>query len=132
MAKSFWLNGRAPGAFPADAEKLLLLALRYRKSYLKHASTDLDYAQSVADFLVDNVPGSPTLVLTGGIARLLEAYRSLDDVRPLTARQFADTMRRARQTIDKVQRDHRDAPWLQHVTYTIYNDNRYEQHDFLY
>ncbi len=117
---------------PADAEKLLLLALQYRKSYVRHLSTDLEYALNAAEYLADRVPGSPTLGLTGGINDLLEAYCSLEQINPLTARHFAETIQRARKTIEQVQKDHRQTPWLQHAHYAIANDNRHEQHNFFY
>jgi glycosyltransferase involved in cell wall biosynthesis len=117
---------------PADAEKLLLLALQYRKSYVKHLSTDVEYAQAVADYLADHTPASPTLALAGGVADLLAAYRALDYIQPLTVQRFGETLQQTRRTAERVQRDHRGMPWLQHITYGIHNDNRHEQHSFHY
>jgi glycosyltransferase involved in cell wall biosynthesis len=117
---------------PIDAEKLLLLALQHRKSFLPHASTDVEYALNVADYLAERAPASPTLGLAAGIADLLEAYRSLDDIQPLTVRQFADTLLQTQKTVERIQKNHRSTPWLQQVEYKIYNDNRHEQHHFFY
>lgn len=116
----------------ADAEQLLLLALQYRKSYVRHESTDLDYAQNVAEFLAGRLPGSPVLGLARGVTALLDAYRALDYVPAAHPEQFAAALHGARMTAERVQADLRATPWLQQATCTIFNDNRHEQHSFFW
>src|SRR5262249_52898 len=107
---------------PADAEKLLLLALNYRKSYVQHPTRDVEYALNVADYLSDVAPDSPALCLAQGAAVLLDAYRALDSVPSLAARAFAETIHKTRTVAARVQADHRATSWLQQVRYEIFND----------
>ena len=63
---------------PCEVEKLLLLCLRYRKSYTTHVSTDVEYAAEVGTHLRERLPSSPLLGLLAGIDRMLKAVR-VDD-----------------------------------------------------
>lgn len=124
---------------PAEAEELLYAALRYRKSYCRHWSTDVEYARHLARFVAERTPGGPARALGDGIARVLQTYRSLDllsrgsrrealpgdssAVHPTLqlaeARRIAEAVaqQQARLTADRVQ-----------PVYQIFNDNRHEQH----
>ncbi|MGH7194867.1 MAG: glycosyltransferase, partial [Candidatus Saccharimonadales bacterium] len=122
---------------PAEAENLLCAALRYRKSYCRHWSTDVEYAQHLARFLAERQPTGRAAVLGEGIAQVLGTYRALDlpprgarrgspddpllhpTARLAEARRVADAVARqqARLTDERVQ-----------PVYQIFNDNRHEQH----
>ena len=113
---------------PAEVERLLLLTLHHRKSYTRHASTDVGYARILADTLRSRDPRSPALALSEGAAALDEACRALDWIaeRGLVGR--ARAVRRARETVARVRAEHRATAWLPDASYDVHNDNRREQH----
>jgi glycosyltransferase involved in cell wall biosynthesis len=117
---------------PCEVEKLLLLALHYRKSYVTHFSSDVEYAAQVAMYLQERLPTSPIIGLRPGIDRMLRAARAHDHVEPLTCEGFMDACAGSRDTWAAVNVDHNNSPWLNRAEYKIYQDNRYEQHSFLY
>ncbi|HEX7446176.1 MAG TPA: glycosyltransferase, partial [Pirellulales bacterium] len=123
---------------PAEAENLLCAALRYRKSYCRHWSTDVEYAQHLASFLSERDPRGPAAALAEGIGQVLGAYRALD-LPPREARpspNFADRglnpaarLAEARRVADEVaQRQARLTGDRVQPVYQIFNDNRHEQH----
>jgi glycosyltransferase involved in cell wall biosynthesis len=120
------------GREPAEVEKLLLLALRYRKSYTTHLSSDVEYAANVAAHLRERLPSSPLLALTPGIDRLLFGARLHDHPDHLTVDGFATALGEAHATWAAVQGEHRSSPWLRDVKYSFARDNRHEQHSFTY
>jgi glycosyltransferase involved in cell wall biosynthesis len=106
-----WYLHRTPGGIryamesrdPCEVEKLLLLSLRYRKSYTNHWSTDFEYAAPVAAHLRELLPTSPLLSLVPGIDRLLRAARLHDHPRSLGPIGFAASLREARAILVDVQ-----------------------------
>jgi glycosyltransferase involved in cell wall biosynthesis len=117
---------------PCEVEKLLLLSLRYRKSYTTHLSTDVEYAANLATHLRERLPSSPLLGLVPGIDRLLKAVRVHDYPDLRTTSGFMAALNAAHATWISVQAEHRAGPWLKGVEYTFGRDNRHEQHAFLY
>jgi hypothetical protein len=117
---------------PCEVERLLLLALCYRKSYTTHFSSDVEYAAQVATYLKERLPTSPILGLAPGIHRLLKAARAHDHIEPLTPEGFGSAWAGSRETWAAVTVEHNSSPWLKQVDYQHRRDNRHEQHSFLY
>jgi glycosyltransferase involved in cell wall biosynthesis len=117
---------------PCEVEKLLLLSLRYRKSYTPHLSSDFEYAAQVAAHLRERLPESPLIGLLPGIDRLLEAARLHDHPESLDPAAFTKARGEAWAILAEVQAEHRKTPWLRDVEYSFLRDNRHEQHAFLY
>jgi glycosyltransferase involved in cell wall biosynthesis len=115
-----------------EVEKLLLLSLRYRKSYTTHYSSDVEYASHVAAYLRERLPTSPLLGVTAGIERLLAAVRMHDHPEGTTPESFGTGLKDAHTTWAAVQAEHRSSPWLRDVEYSFGRDNRHEQHAFCY
>ena len=137
-----WYIHRSPGgvryAFDArpvdDAYTLLQMAAGYRKSYCRHISTDIEYAKYLADYLVDRgFAGASARVLAGDFGDMLEVLRSLE---------FAPVAPSAKQCFDlacafwgrfrRFQCKHRALLQRAKPVYRGFNDNRYEQHSWLW
>jgi glycosyltransferase involved in cell wall biosynthesis len=117
---------------PCEVERLLLLALDYRKSYTTHFSSDVEYAAHVVTYLQERLPSSPVLGLAPGIDRLLAAARAHDHIEPLTPERFKSATAGSRETWAAVRAEHNSSPWLKQADYQLCRDNRHEQHSFLY
>ncbi|MCH8342450.1 MAG: glycosyltransferase [Planctomycetes bacterium] len=117
------------GRDPEDADALLRTALRYRKCFCQHWSTDVEYASTLADWLERTRSAGGDESLAPGLRTVLRAYRALDWLPSLKPR--ACTMYALKRVwrILRVQRHHRsilkkaDTP-----AYKLTNDNRFEQH----
>lgn len=123
------------GRSPQDAENLLYHCLGYRKSYCHHISTDLDYAYNLALYLRSVAPESPALKYFDGINSLLNAYRALDWMAKLSQFTPFSLMLETRKLTQAVQQEHHTLwPGDRHnlPRYKIFNDNRHEQHAFLW
>jgi glycosyltransferase involved in cell wall biosynthesis len=105
-------------------------ALRYRKSYRKHWSTDMDYADGLASHLKASDPRSPALPYWPGVKRLLRAYRCLDSTHDLTTAGMLKALGQAFWAAMMVAADHRQRGLPFQPVYRIRNDNRYEQHSW--
>ncbi len=122
---------------PEEVENLLYHCLGYRKSYCKHTSTDLDYAYNLALYLQENYPQSPALQYFHGIKTLLESYRALDWMPKLSRFSPFSLMLETRKLAQQIQEEHlkywnSDRNQQFQPTYQIFNDNRHEQHSFLW
>jgi glycosyltransferase involved in cell wall biosynthesis len=115
-----------------EVEKMFLLALRYRKSYTTHISSDFEYAAHVAAHLRERLPDSPLIGLVPGVEQMLEASRSHDHPATVAPAGFVAEIQRAQDVLSDVQATHRRTPWLRDVEYSFARDNRHEQHAFLY
>ncbi len=104
----------------------------YRRCHARHISSDAGYARTLADYLAERCPASPLASLRCGVADLDDAYRALDRVETRNIVGLARTLRRARQAIARIQADHRSTPWLQGAAYEIHNDERREDHAWLW
>jgi glycosyltransferase involved in cell wall biosynthesis len=118
---------------PNEAEKLLYTSLRYRKSYCWHWSTDLEYAYNLATFLQERISNSPALQYQDDIKKLLDAYRLLDCIPKLSKFAPINTVFHVNNIAYTIEQKHRkiENPMIEPL-YKIFNDNRHEQHSFLW
>jgi glycosyltransferase involved in cell wall biosynthesis len=117
------------GRTRADAEELLYATLRYRKSYCRHWSTDVEYAVNLAQFLKEQRPDAATEAMHAGLADLLGAYRSLDFLAKASPDSLAWSLSRARHVARRVEGEHfRLSGERIRPAYEVFNDNRHEQH----
>lgn len=122
---------------PEDAEKLLYAALGYRKSYCHHVSTDIEYAYNLSLYLQETKSGTDAINYFGEIQTLFNAYRDLDWMPKLSRTSPGLALWKTWNLVNQVENQHR-AKWnLQSYsefqpTYQIFNDNRHEQHAFLW
>lgn len=112
----------------ADLESFLPLALRYRKSYVRHYSSDFELADVVARLVRERVPASPRLALAPGVARVLAALRLLDHLPAARPDVSGPAVAEVRATIAAVRAEHRAAGWVPDADYDPFRDNRHEQH----
>ncbi|HAC66150.1 MAG TPA: family 2 glycosyl transferase [Cyanothece sp. UBA12306] len=120
-----------------ELEQLIYLSLCYRKSYCRHTSTDLEYAYNLSLYLKEIAPESPALKYFKGIEILLNAYRQLDWMPKLSRFSPLSRVLETRKLAQKIQQEHltswnRERSLGLQPTYTIFNDNRHEQHAFLW
>jgi glycosyltransferase involved in cell wall biosynthesis len=121
---------------PEEAENLMYHCLGYRKSYCRHTSTDFDHAVNLGRYLQTVAPNSPALRFLPGIEALHQAYQSLDWLPKLSRFSPLKLMLDTRQLVSQIQAEHQ-ALWpstrqAQAPSYKIFNDNRHEQHSFLW
>ena len=120
---------------PEEVENLLYHCLGYRKSYCHHTSTDLDQAYNLGLYLQEVYPESEALKYLSGIKTLLNAYQALDWIPKLSRFSPFSVVLETRKQIEQVEQAHRKL-WLgdqtHQPTYRIFNDNRHEQHAFLW
>jgi glycosyltransferase involved in cell wall biosynthesis len=120
---------------PEEVENLLYHCLGYRKSYCRHTSTDLDHAYNLALYLRSVSPESPALKYFDGINSLLNSYRALDWMPKLSQFTPFSLMLETRKLTQAVQQEHQQL-WAgdrrDNPQYKIFNDNRHEQHAFLW
>ncbi|OEO29672.1 hypothetical protein VW23_001920 [Devosia insulae DS-56] len=142
-SRAWYLHRTAGGvryAFDArpveDAEALLRLCTGYRKSYCGHLSTDVEYGSLLADHVLSREPGSAlATALAPGLHALVEQLRRLEFSPHTTSRRDAiGRMTRAWRTARSWQKEHERAPPELGVRaqYKLSNDNRYEQHSWLW
>lgn len=120
-----------------DAEALLRLCTGYRKSYYRHISTDVEYGSLLADYILSREPDSALAsALAPGLHALVEQLRRLEFSPHSTSRRDAiGRMTGAWRTARSWQKEHeRTPPELGVGTshYKLSNDNRYEQHSWLW
>ncbi|MBM3883076.1 MAG: glycosyltransferase, partial [Verrucomicrobia bacterium] len=111
------------------AEALFARALSYRKSYLQHTSTDLEYAAALAAYVLARQPDSRLARFLPGVQRLRQAYQALELTPSLSqhvlSTQILKTWRSARDLArEHTALGHPGGP----PAYEVFNDNRYEQH----
>ncbi|MFM7190415.1 MAG: family 2 glycosyl transferase, partial [Microcystaceae cyanobacterium] len=116
-------------------ENLLYHCLGYRKSYCQHTSTDFDHAYNLALYLQEIAPESPVLPYFEGIKTLLNTYRALDWIPKLSRFSPVSLMLETRKLTKQFEQHHQsiwppDRTYQPH--YDIFNDNRHEQHAFLW
>ena len=112
-----------------EAEKRLLAALRYRKSYCRHASSDIEYAWQIAGYLHEAFPASSVGPLRDGIGQLLAAYRQLDSLSHVSAASVAQALQSVARIERQVAAEHRRlSDGRLNAAYDVFSDNRHEQH----
>jgi glycosyltransferase involved in cell wall biosynthesis len=122
---------------PEEAENLLYAALAYRKSYCQHTSTDIEYAYNLSLFLQENLPNSKALFYFEGIQHLLQTYRNLDWISPLSVVAPGHTLWQVWNSSQVIAERHQQQ-WNQDnisalpLAYQVFNDNRQEQHSNLW
>ncbi len=116
----------------AELERILILSLQYRKSYCGHQSSDVEYAQNTIEVLKKRDPRSAMLSLEDSIKNLLYYYRALDYLPDCDKRRAEKIVKRINGIIDAIQRQHRTSGRLPSADYSIMNDNRHEQHHFIW
>jgi hypothetical protein len=120
-----------------EIEQLIYLCLCYRKSYCRHTSTDLEYAYNLSLYLKEIAPESQVLKYLPGITTLLNAYRELDWMSKLSRFSPLGRMLQTRNIAHKIEQEHLKS-WNSEQSfglqpnYKIFNDNRHEQHAFLW
>jgi glycosyltransferase involved in cell wall biosynthesis len=114
----------------SEAEQLFYLALGYRKSYVQHSSTDIEYACNMAKFLQTRNLDSPILQSFQCANSLINEYRLLDCL-PLSHKAY--NALNVIVNVGNIEREHRQIP-SSHVksAYKVFNDNRYEQHSYFW
>lgn len=121
---------------PEVARKLLGIALGYRKSYCGHVSSDIDYASHLADYLVDKEsPESWVRHVAPDLREFLQQLRQLEYREPPgSVSHAAIQLAKARRLAKRLQVRHASLAAGQGFTpcYAIHNDNRYEQHSWLW
>lgn len=120
-----------------DAENILLLCLGYRKSYCRHISTDIEYGALVADYILTRDPANQLAgALAPGLHQLLATLRAIEYAQVPTSRLEAlQIMIRAWRTARTIQRQHNiilESHAKSGIAYQLLNDNRYEQHSWLW
>lgn len=138
-----WYMHRTPGgvryAFEnrpvEDAEAVLRLTLGYRKSYCKHISSDIEYGHYLARYIKTRQPDSAVAgAVDAGLADMLERLRAFEFARRMPkGRQSAALMFTAKQAAMRYQQSHyRALGSSANPCYDLLNDNRYEQHSWLW
>jgi glycosyltransferase involved in cell wall biosynthesis len=122
-----------------DAEVQLRRALGYRKSYCLHISTDIEYAALLANYILSRDPNSALAkTLAPGLNEMLGHLRDLEFADTIRSRPRAmGSLRRAWAAFKRNQMIHSALlkTLVDHETqlqYQILNDNRHEQHSWLW
>ena len=116
-----------------EAENLLGLSLGYRKSFCQHLSSDIDYAAALAEYLKRR-GSSPAAALSSDLSWMQEALRSLEtsggSLSPLPS---LVNIFKTFHAFRKKEKNHKFLLKEKATpAYKIFNDNRYEQHSWLW
>jgi len=123
------------GRSPQAVENLFYHCLGYRKSYCQHTSTDFDQAYNLGRYLQEIFPESSALQYFDGVKTLLTAYRGIDWIPKLSQFSPLSLMIETRKLIQQIQQHHQNlgsSDRRPNLRYQIFNDNRHEQHSFLW
>ena len=116
---------------PEDAWRLFQRAIRYRKSYCGHLSSDLDYAGELAAYLSRRAPSPQIDACAASVQRALAAYIAIliglpelfaPGPRPASRTRPCGSHPRKRSAL-KAAIGGQDS-----IVWSIFNDNRYQQH----
>jgi glycosyltransferase involved in cell wall biosynthesis len=114
----------------SEAEQLFYLALGYRKSYVQHSSTDIEYACNMAKFLQTRNLDPLVAECFQGVNKLISEYRLLDCL-PLSHKAY--NALKVIVNVGNIERKHRQlTSSIVKSAYKVFNDNRYEQHSFFW
>ncbi len=138
-----WYLHRTPGglryAFEnrpiEEAEKQLCRALGYRKSYCGHISSDIEYATYLAQHIKARNPESEiSMKILPGLEEMLLDLRELEFAKKRPRRLGCmGALARAWRNASRYQTQHSDAlKSIARPSYRVLNDNRYEQHSWLW
>lgn len=135
-----WYAHRTPGGVDyafrnrskEDVQQLLYSALGYRKSYCSHLSSDIEYATYLAQFLSSRDRSVPPI--HADLQSFLNQIRILEfSNTPPTMLSSMNTLLSAWRVARDIQ--NRNSPTLRASStpvFKILNDNRYEQHSWLW
>lgn len=121
-----------------EAEALLALTLGYRKSYLSHVSTDMELAVPLARYILKRKPASALArFVATDVEQLQHSLRKLEFINgPIGAAELKARILGAWRDGVLAQERHRAGLIKLGVaalpTYEMINDNRYEQHSWLW
>lgn len=141
-----WYLYRSPGGvkylfegLPVnEAEAALALTLEYRKSYLSHISMDMELAVPLARYILERKPASAIArFVATDVEQLQHSLRKLEFVdAPIGAAELKARILGAWRDGVLAQERHRAGLGKLGVaaspTYSMMNDNRYEQHSWLW
>ena len=114
----------------SEAQQLFYLALGYRKSYVQHSSTDVEYACNVAKFVQTRDLDSLVVEYFQGVNKLINEYRLLDC---LPSYNKAYNALKVIVNVGNIEREHWQLTSSNvKSAYKVFNDNRYEQHSFFW
>jgi glycosyltransferase involved in cell wall biosynthesis len=119
----------------ADVEKQLCTALGYRKSYCGHMSCDVEYANYLAQHIKSRTTDSMIVnSVLPGLELMLSQLRGLEFAeKPPSRLGSMNTLFSAWRTATQYQTQHReDLKSISWPCYNVLNDNRYEQHSWLW
>lgn len=120
-----------------DGQQLLGLALGYRKSYCHRMSSDIEYASYLADYLVENRnPEDWVNRLAPGLRSFLDRLRGLEYLENPASAWRTLLVRLVTTKLFTFRLQSRHAKTVAHMgflpRYKVHNDNRYEQHSWLW
>lgn len=137
-----WYVHRTPAgvarAFEASSDesavRVLKLALGYRKSYCRHLSSDIEYASNLATLLRRRSAHLCEEWLATDLDRMLQTLRKMEWAEgQLTPSACMRRVVSAWASFQEFQRKHAGAFGdSATVSYSVLNDNRYEQHSWLW
>lgn len=116
-----------------QVERLVEHCLGYRKSYVVpggHVSTDIDYAICLLRHLERRPERSRLLELLPGLEELQRSYQQLEYVTPFAPFAADRQLGLTQHTCARVRQQHRTLLGGKDPAYAIFNDNRYEQHQW--
>jgi len=114
-----------------DAENLLHLALGYRKSYCSHISCDIEYAFYLSQYI--NNQGKKSIICDD-LEKMLSNMRKLEftEIEPSKAYGRKILMKAWKESKRFQDKHNKLFPGDLTARYVIFNDNRYEQHSWLW
>ena len=117
----------------SEAENLLALSLGYRKSYCGHLSSDIDYAKALAEYLCRQGSSLATTLKTD-LSWMQETLRSLETIEKKRKNLFSALgIVKAFRGLREKEKSHKNLLKGKAMPrYKIFNDNRYEQHSWLW
>lgn len=116
-----------------DAEALLLICLGYRKSYCGHVSTDFEYAKALAEYLM--IRGSRLgQEIHEDLCVLQNSMRQIELLdKPSNPIKILTNIYGQKRKFKAIEAKHRSKYRQSYsLDYNITNDNRYEQHSWLW
>lgn len=114
----------------AEIEDFVVAALKYRKSYCSHFSTDVEYAFNASHVLKERFPESPLSKLHGGLSSMLDAYRASDWLPNISPAALRQALLQVSQLAEQITAQHTQIAGMRvQPAYRVFNDNRHEQHN---
>ncbi len=117
-----------------EIEELLCFALGYRKSFCQHLSSDIEYACYLTKYLKMRNPNSHIAnCIESELNCMLKQQQKLELTHKLPKKPgILFQLIKTKLTATYYQRRHRKALDTALPTYSVFNDNRYEQHSWLW